>query len=463
MLLAIDQGTTSTKALTYENGIVRAIGSRTHRQHRPRPGWVEHEPLEILAHVRELLEAAGPVAAVGLANQGEAVVAWDAATKRPLGRALVWQDTRTTPDVERLRADGAEELTLERAGLPLDPYFAASRLRWLLDHADGAAALRASGRLRLGTSDAFLLDALTGRATTDPSTASRTSLMDLRTLEWDPDLCAVFGVPMECLPAIGPTAGDLGGLHGAPLEASAVDQQAALFGHGCHSPGDVKVTFGTGAFALCVTGEQPPAATRSGCVPTVAWRFDGHAPTFAAEGGVLTAGAALDWAVGLGLPRDVAPAPASEVGRGPCFVPALAGLGSPHRDRQARGGWVGLTLDTGPEAMTRAVLEGVALRSAEVVASLAELAGTAARRVAVDGGLTRSRHFVEVLSAALGRPVEVSRHADVTAIGLLAMMAGVRGLEAPVRRYDEASAAAPIGEDARERFAAAVAAVRSLG
>lgn len=232
-ILAIDQGTTSTKAyVSIDGGAARLVGSRTHRQIRPYAGWVEHDPIEISNHVLELATFAGSSDAIGLANQGETVVAWDAETKRPLYNAIVWQDERTREDVERLRSAGLEALTLERAGLPLDPYFSASRLRWLLDNAEDARSLARTGRLRIGTSDAFLLDRICGAFCTDVSTASRTSLVNLSTLQWDQDLCEAFGVPIELLPAILPTTGAFGEIGGGgAISASAVDQQAALFGH----------------------------------------------------------------------------------------------------------------------------------------------------------------------------------------------------------------------------------------
>ncbi|MFZ9634786.1 MAG: FGGY family carbohydrate kinase, partial [Alphaproteobacteria bacterium] len=209
-ILAIDQGTTGTKAIAWRDGVLREVGRRVHRQIRPRQGHVEHDPMELLGHLRELLAQAGPVDLVGIANQGETVVAWDEATGRPLHNALVWQDERTADEVARLRAAGVEALALARAGLPLDPYFSATKLRWLLDNAEGARELLRLGRLRLGTSDAFFLRNLCGASATDPSTASRTSLMDIRSLRWDEELCAAFGVPVECLPEIRPTTGPFG-------------------------------------------------------------------------------------------------------------------------------------------------------------------------------------------------------------------------------------------------------------
>lgn len=424
--LAIDQGTTSTKAFLEDSGGVRPIGTRTHVQTFPRPGWVEHDAAELLRHIQELITEAGPVARIGIANQGETVVAWDATTKRPLAPAIVWQDDRTGPVLAALRQSGVETLSLERAGLPLDPYFSAAKLRWLLEHIEDAATLRRAGRLRLGTTDAFFLDALTGVFATDVSTASRTGLLDLRKLRWDPELCDAFGVPMECLPQIRPTAGDFGKLaSGAPVVVSAVDQQASLFGHGCAGPGDLKITFGTGAFALGLTGAAPVMRDTLGLLPTCAWQIGAAPAHYALDGGVLTAGAALDWAREMGLADlDAAGGPDegdSAAARGVFFVPALAGLGCPHWDRAARGAWLGLSLSTTRRDLARAVLEGVALRTAEVVRAFAAVSGQPPRRISVDGGLTRSAYFVSFLADALAATVEVADVADITAVGLLGL------------------------------------------
>jgi glycerol kinase len=422
-ILAIDQGTTSTKAyVSVDGGPAAFVGSRKHRQIRPRAGWVEHDPIEIADHVSSLAALAGKTDAIGLANQGETVVAWDAETKRPLYNAIVWQDERTREDVERLRSAGFEALTLERAGLPLDPYFSASKLRWLLDNAEEARSLARTGRLRLGTSDAFLLDRLCGAFCTDVSTASRTSLVNLSTLQWDEDLCEAFGVPVELLPVIMPTAGLFGEIPGAgPVFASAVDQQAALFGHECRSPGDIKITFGTGAFALALTGEMPALNVDSGLLPTCAWRLGSAAPVYALDGGILTAGAAVDWLRSLGLINALEELDAFEgpsaASRGVMFVPAQSGLGCPHWDRSARGLWIGMNLATSRGDLCRAVLEGIAFRASELVAAFNSVAPCT--KIAVDGGLTRSRYFCGFLAEALGREVMIADTADVTAIGLL--------------------------------------------
>ena len=329
---AIDQGTTSTRLLIVEDGVAEVRHAVRHRQEHPRPRWVEHDPLELLANVRACAEAAGPAAAMGLDNQGESCLAWDGATGEPLSPVIVWQDNRTGEAIERLRASGAELLTIERAGLPLDPYFSASKLAWLL------AEVERRPSLRLGTTDAWFLDRLTGRFVTDVTTASRTSLMNLATCRWDEELCRLFGVPMECLPEIRPTVGDFGGVGGVPLTAAVVDQQAALYGHGCRDAGDAKVTFGTGAFALAITGTEIVRAPERGLLPTVAWQIGGQT-VHAVDGGVYDAGAAVEWASRLGLFEDLAELDSSPIRRRssagspsspPCPAsPARIGTGAP--------------------------------------------------------------------------------------------------------------------------------------
>ena len=430
-ILAIDQGTTGTKAIAWHDGALREVGRRVHRQIRPRQGHVEHDPMELLGHLRELLAQAGPVDLVGIANQGETVVAWDEATGRPLHNALVWQDERTADEVARLRAAGVEALALARAGLPLDPYFSATKLRWLLDNAEGARELLRLGRLRLGTSDAFFLRNLAGAGATDPSTASRTSLMDIRSLRWDEELCAAFGVPLECLPEIRPTTGPFGiAPGGARIVASVVDQQAALFGHGCEAPGDIKITFGTGAFALALSPGVPEAGGADGLLPTCAWKLGDAPPRHALDGGILAAGAALEWLGEVGLVASHAQLDGfegpSSLERGIAFVPALAGLGCPHWDRAARGCWLGLDLATGAGDLRRAVLEGIAMRASELVGAMRARLGSVSR-VAVDGGLVRSAFFRGFLADALGQAVEVAATPDMTALGTLHLCLAAAG------------------------------------
>ncbi|MGH6892925.1 MAG: FGGY family carbohydrate kinase, partial [Dongiaceae bacterium] len=369
--LAIDQGTTGTKAHRLRgDGTFETLAGFEHCQIYPQQGWVEHDPEELARHVEAALERGEDAAAIGIANQGETVIAWDGETKRPIHNAIVWQDSRTSDVTERLKADGAEELTLGIAGLPLDPYFSAAKLRWLLDNVPIAQELRRAGRLRLGTSDSFLLDRLTGRFATDVTTASRTSLMNLETLQWDSRLADLFGVPIECLPEICPTAGPFAEARGIPVTASLVDQQAALFGHGCRHRGDAKITFGTGAFALAVGSETVSRDPESGLEATIAWKL-GDAPcTYALQGGIYNAASAVNWARALGLFGDYGEIDDfvgdSAIARGLVFVPALSGLSCPYWDRRAAGLWLGMGLETTKADMMRALLEGVALLAEKV-------------------------------------------------------------------------------------------------
>ena len=421
-VVAIDQGTTATKAhQLFLDGTFQPMFSVEHRQHYPQAGWVEHDPRELLANIRQCLDYAQGADALAIANQGETVIAWDGATGEPICNAIVWQDNRTQPVIDRLKAAGAETLTLSRAGLPLDAYFSATKLRWILDHVPEARSLAGQGRLRLATSDAYFLDQLCGTYATDVTTASRTSLMNLATGQWDPELCRLFDVPMDLLPPIRPTVFDHGAITGTriPLVASMVDQQAALFGHGCHAPGQVKITFGTGAFALAVAGDAPIAAPDAGILPTVAWRL-GLRTTYAIDGGVFNAASALDWARRLGLfsnfreLRDLAGPSALE--RGLAFVPALSGLACPYWDRSAAGLWLGMGLDTTRFDLVQAVLEGVALRSAQALTAMDERVPLAPT-VSIDGGLSLNPYFCVFLARALGRTVVVPSTPDLTGLG----------------------------------------------
>ncbi|WP_075218027.1 FGGY family carbohydrate kinase [Mongoliimonas terrestris] len=467
-ILAIDQGTTSTRALTMgADGRLTPLVQIEHRQHYPAPGHVEHDALELLANVARCLEAGAGADVVGLANQGESCLAWDADDGMPVGPVIVWQDDRTAGETAALAAEGIGPEVMARAGLPLDPYFSASKLGWILRANPRARALADRGRLRLGTTDAYFRDRLTGRFETDVATASRTSLMNLATGAWDPELCRIFGVPIDALPAIGPTSGRLGDLAGGlALGASIVDQQAALYGHGCRGPGEAKITFGTGAFVQCVTGalcrpEKP------GPLPTVAWRRDGEPMTYALDGGVYAAAAAVNWARDLGLFADTAEidrfetAPA--IDRGIAFVPALAGLGCPHWSRTARGSWLGLALADGAADLMQALLEGIALRTAEVLRSMAAEQPFEGP-LSVDGGLSRNPYFTGFLAAMAERPVTVSDEPELTAAGLAQMAGEAAGLAVEARREGtvvEPAAGSAAGVRAR-RFAAAVRAVEAF-
>ena len=467
--VAIDQGTTSTRALVMRaDGTSALAHTLEHRQIFPRPGWVEHEPGALLANIETCLESAlsqgEDVRAIGLDNQGESCLAWHAETGEAVSPVIVWQDSRTASVVEDLKRDGLEALTLERSGLPLDAYFSASKLAWLLRHNDDASRLATKGLLRLGTTDAFFLQHLTGTCATDATTASRTGLMNLERGEWDEELCALFGVPIECLPPIRPTVTAFGAVRidglRLPVTASVTDQQAALYGHGCRIAGDAKITFGTGAFALTLTGDTIRRSPEQGLLPTVAWRIEGENPIYALDGGVYCASSAVNWARTLGLFADVGEInhfdakPA--IDRGLSFVPALAGLACPHWDRSAAGLWIGMTLNTDRKDLAQSVLEGVALRACEVIAAM-DSHVPVGQRVNVDGGMAANPYFCQFLADSLQRTVTALPHAEVTAQGvarLAAYGAGMEIAEASQHAIEYSQQAAPPGR--RQRFAEAV-------
>jgi glycerol kinase len=470
-VIAIDQGTTGTKAhRLHADGRFETLGGFEHRQIFPQPGWVEHDPEELIDHLQRCLDLGKGTAAIGLDNQGETVVAWDADSKKPIYNAIVWQDARTESQIQRLKSDGAEAETLQRAGLPLDPYFSASKLRWLLDNVPSAKELRRQGRLRFGTSDSFFLDRLAGRFITDVTTASRTSLMNLESLSWDPVLCNLFGVPMECLPEIVPTTGVLGEIDGTPLTASVVDQQAALFGHGCRQRGDAKITFGTGAFALAIAGDRPLRDAASGLLPTIAWQI-GDAPcTYALDGGVYNAASAINWARSLGLFGDYAEIArfdaAAAISRKLVFVPALSGLGCPYWDRSAAGMWLGLGLETSKADMMQAVLEGIALRAGELMRAMAKLVPIA-DRLSIDGGVTHNDYFCNFLAAVLNRRLVVPSTAELTGLGAAQLaligagLATIDSLPSAPPASRTVTADEPLSTDLITRFGDAVSRCRS--
>lgn len=466
----IDQGTTSTKGLIVDGQTLTPLPAMPHEQRFPQPGWVEHDATELLSNVRTCIEAAAArgVRVIGLANQGETVLAWDRDSGQPLGPAIVWQDQRTSDAVGALAQAGKAEAIARISGLPLDCYFSASKLRWLLDHADRARELARRGRLGLGTSDSYFIERLTGRYATDPTTASRTSLMNLATCQWDPELCELFGVPIDALPEIADDAEPFGDIDTGDgtltLAASAVDQVAALFGHGCRAARDGKVTIGTGAFALMVTGANRPAQLPPGSIPTAAWRT-GNCRTYAVDGGVYAAASAADWLARLGIaePIDaIDPKAPSAAGRGLMFVPALAGLAFPHWDRSAAGLFIGIDAATDRGDFARAVLEGVAFRVAELLDGLGFSRDAA---IPVDGGLARSRYFTQFLAAISGRTLRLRADAEITSLGIAQLAAAAAAGRDPdavaAFEFDDETTVEPMLDDQarlalRARFADAV-------
>ncbi len=461
-VLAIDQGTTSSRCLfctsSGENRIVAAV---KHKQIYPQSGWVEHDPEELLRSIEQCItagiqacsQADDPLTAIGIDNQGESCLAWHSESKKAVSPVIVWQDNRTSTIINQLKADNREPEVLAKTGLPLDAYFSAAKLGWILRHIPEAATLHKQGKLRLGTTDAFFLDRLTGQFVTDISTASRTSLMDLKSGQWDEELCNLFGVPINTLPEIVPTTGDFGvvslGRHSIPVTANIVDQQAALFGHGCRKTGDVKITFGTGAFALMVTGNTVHQAADQGLLPTVAWQFQGQEPVYALDGGVFSAGSAINWAKSLGLfssfdeieQFDDSPA----IERDLVFVPALSGLGCPYWDRAAAGMWLGLSLDTRPMDLMQSILEGIVFRAAEVIAAMDKLV-TVQDTISVDGGLSANPYFCQFLADVLQRQVIVQASAELTALGT-AQLAAAEGMTSVQARSNHRNYTPKINRD----------------
>jgi len=434
LLLGIDEGTTGVKAALFDLDLRPVTEARRTKVNRhPQTGWVEQDGEEVLSAVveavAELLEdPPGEVIACGIDHQGESVLAWDAESGRPITPIVVWQDKRSSPILERLKGDEAE--IRKRSGLPLDPYFSAGKLAWLLENDDAVAEARRRGALRMGTVDSFLCDRLGAGFATDASTASRTQLHALGTPGFDPWLCERFGVPVEVLPEVRETAGDLGVLRhpswpvDLTLCGQTVDQQAALAGSGCVTPGQVKATYGTGVFVLAHVGESVPEPA-GGLLPTVAWRIDGHTE-YALDGGVFAAGAMLEWLCAeLGLAED--PARLGELARqaensaGARVLPGLAGLGAPWWRPGARAVLAGLHGGTTRANVARAALEGIAWRVADIVAAIRETDEVSSLRV--DGGLTNEPLLLQLQADAIGVPVEAAG-ADATVLGA-AVLAGV--------------------------------------
>jgi glycerol kinase len=444
-VLALDQGTSGSTALVVDaEGAVRGRGYAELTQHYPQPGWVEHDPEEIWTTVgqaatRALAEArvtASEVAAVGITNQRETAIVWDRASGRPIHSAIVWQCRRTAAACDALKAQGVEPLVRERTGLVLDAYFSGTKIGWLLDHVAGARPRAGQGALAFGTVDAWLLWKLTGGRVhaTDVTNASRTLCLDLKTVDWDAEMLGVLGIPREMLPAVvdssGPCAetSDVGWLPaGVPIAGIAGDQQAALFGQACYEPGSAKNTYGTGCFVLLNTGATP-VASGHGLLTTIAWRIGGRT-TYALEGSVFIAGAAVQWLRdGLGIIRQAAEtqalAESVEDTGGVYFVPAFVGLGAPYWDQYARGILVGLTRGTTRAHLARAALEAIAYQSRDVLDAMAADAKVPLRELKVDGGAVANdflcQYQADVLDAAVKRP----RVIETTALGA-ALLAGL--------------------------------------
>ena len=436
---AIDQGTTSTRFMVFDHsGRVVAVAQRPHAQHFAQPGWVEHDALEILGNtlavVDEALTGAGLTAAdlvaVGIANQRETTVVWDRATGEPVHNGIVWQDTRTAGIIDRLAGDAGPDRFRATTGLPLATYFAGPKIAWMLDEVPGLRERAEAGDLCAGTIDSWLLWNLTGgpaggRHATDVTNASRTLMMDLATLDWDPDLLDAMEVPPAMLPEIVPSIGRLGigtgPLSGVPISGILGDQQAALFGQGCHSAGDVKNTYGTGCFLLMNTGtERMPSS--NGLITTVACQVEGDLPTYALEGSVAMAGATVQWLRDqMGLITDSADVEALarsvEDNGGVYLVPAFSGLFAPYWRSDARGVVVGLTRFANRGHIARAALEATAFQTAEVIDAMRADSGVDLTELRVDGGMVANELLMQFQADLLGVDVVRPVVAETTALG----------------------------------------------
>jgi glycerol kinase len=443
-ILALDQGTTSSRAILFDReGGIKGVAQREFRQIFPQPGWVEHDPLEIWTSQAgvavEVLAGAGlrarDVAAIGITNQRETTVVWDRRTGQPIANAIVWQDRRTADACDRLRAEGAEPLFRERTGLVLDAYFSGTKLAWLLDHVDGARERAEAGDLAFGTIDTWLIWKLTdGRLhITDASNASRTLLFNIHKLQWDEDLLRALRVPRAVLPDVRSSSEVYGevttalGLESVILGGIAGDQQAALFGQMCTSPGLTKNTYGTGCFMLQNTGTKAPAS-RHQLVTTVAWTRNGTAE-YALEGSVFVAGAVVQWLRdGLGVIRsssDVEGLARSVTDNGDVYlVPAFTGLGAPHWDQYARGTIVGLTRGATAGHIARAALESIAFQSADLLDAMQADAGTRVAELRVDGGAAQNDFLMQFQADVIGAPVVRPAITETTALGA-AYLAGL--------------------------------------
>jgi len=442
-ILAIDQGTTSSRAVVFTDAYeVVATAQREFQQIYPEPGWVEHDPEVIWATVRttarEALAAADKagygVEAVGITNQRETTLVWDRATGEPVHNAIVWQDRRTADVCAKLREAGHTDRLREKTGLVLDPYFSATKIAWILDHVDGARARAEAGELVFGTVDAWLIWRLTGGAVhaTDATNASRTALYNIRTNDWDVDLLDLFGVPAAMLPEVRDSAGDFGMASAAalgrdlPIRGVAGDQQSAAIGQACLAPGEMKSTYGTGAFLLINTGAEP-VLSKNQLLTTIAWRIGGET-AYALEGSILSAGATVQWLRdGLGLIARAseieALAASADPDSGVYLVPAFTGLGAPYWDPDARGAIVGLTRGSGRAEIARAALDSTAHQTCDLLDAIAA-DGVAATRLRVDGGMTANNALMQRLADLTGIEVVRPVQSEATAWGA-AFLAGL--------------------------------------
>lgn len=431
-ILALDQGTTSSRAIAFDGDLNPvASAQREFDQHFPQSGWVEHEPEDIwdttLATAREVAGHVGDVAAIGITNQRETVVIWDRETGRAIHRAIVWQDRRTAAMCGQLREDGLEDLVRTRTGLLLDPYFSATKVKWLLDEVDGARAAAEAGKLAFGTIDTFLIWRLTeGRVhATDATNAARTMLYDIHKGAWDADICGALGIPMAMLPEVRDSDGDFGEttlLGGTiPIRGVAGDQQAATIGQACFAPGMMKSTYGTGCFALLNTGGTA-VTSENRLLTTIAYQLGGKV-TYALEGSIFVAGAVVQWlrdGLGiLGQASDAGPlARKADPGQEVILVPAFTGLGAPYWDADCRGAIYGLTRNSGPAEFAKAALESVGYQTRDLLDAMeADMGHPIEGVLRVDGGMSASRFAMQFLADITGAPVDRPPVLETTAMG----------------------------------------------
>jgi glycerol kinase len=441
-ILALDQGTTSSRAILFDRqGQVAACAQQEFPQHFPQPGWVEHDALDIwrsqLACAREVLLQAGigaaQVAAIGIANQRETTVVWDRASGDPIAPAIVWQDRRTADACDRLREQGRAELIQARTGLELDAYFSATKLQWLLDHVPGARTRAERGELVFGTIDSWLVFKLCGRHVTDAGNAARTMLFNIHDMRWDDELLDLFDVPRAVLPEVVSSAEQVGVAAGEwfgrpiPISGIAGDQQAATFGQACHRQGMVKNTYGTGCFMLMHAGSEP-AQSHNRLLSTVGWKIDGRTD-YLLEGSVFMGGATVQWLRdGLGIIRQSSDVEALATSvpdsGGVLLVPAFVGLGAPHWDQHARGTIVGMTRGTTAAHIARAAVEAIAYQSAELLEAMQKDADCPVAEVRADGGAAHNDMLMQFQADLLGVPVVRPKVTETTALGA-AYLAGL--------------------------------------
>jgi len=433
-LAAIDQGTTSSRCIVFDSdGSIVSLDQAEHEQIFPRPGWVEHDPMEIWHQVQAVtqgaLDAAGlsraDISAIGITNQRETTMVWDAATGEPIGNAIVWQDTRTDQLIRELARERDDEWWRERSGLRLATYFSGPKLRWMLDHDPELRRRAEAGEVRFGTMDTWLIYQLTGRHVTDVTNASRTMLMNITTLDWDDELLSALGVPRAMLPEIVPSSqvyGEArGDLAGVPVAGALGDQQAALFGQTCFSPGEAKCTYGTGSFLLLNTGTVP-VRSEHGLLTTIGYQIGDRPPVYALEGSIAVTGALVQWLRdNLGIIETAAQIndlAASVADNGGCYVvPAFSGLFAPYWRPDARGTIVGLTSYVTKAHLARAALEATAWQVADIVAAMQAEPGVELTTLKVDGGMTASELLLQIQADLIDAPVERPTVTETTCLG----------------------------------------------